>query len=63
MKASLEVSAVQNAVRLRNPVNTIMHSDRYSQLRSRKFLKALHRNGSVRSMGRVGACGDNATAA
>ncbi|MEU4819926.1 IS3 family transposase [Micromonospora aurantiaca] len=31
-----------------------------SQFRSRKFVKALHRNGLVGSMGRVGACGDNA---
>ena len=28
--------------------------------RSRKYIKALHRNGLVGSMGRVGAAGDNA---
>src|SRR5690606_1289236 len=39
---------------------TIVHSDRGSQFRSRKFVKVLHRNGLVGSMGRVGACGDNA---
>jgi transposase InsO family protein len=60
MKASLAVSALRNAVRLRNPAGTVVHSDRGSQFRSRKFVKALHHNGLVGSMGRVGACGDNA---
>jgi putative transposase len=60
MKASLAVSALRNAVQLRNPAGTIVHSDRGSQFRSRKFVKALHRNGLHGSMGRVGACGDNA---
>ncbi|GAA1129137.1 hypothetical protein GCM10009582_27950 [Arthrobacter flavus] len=31
-----------------------------SQFRSRKFVSALHANGLTGSMGRVGACGDNA---
>ena len=31
-----------------------------AQFRSRKFVKALRHNGLVGSMGRVGACGDNA---
>jgi putative transposase len=60
MKASLAVAALRNAVGLRQPAGTIVHSDRGSQFRSRKFVKALHRNGLVGSMGRVGACGDNA---
>jgi putative transposase len=60
MKASLAVSALRNAVRLRDPAGAIVHSDRGSQFRSRKFVKALHRNGLIGSMGRVGACGDNA---
>jgi transposase InsO family protein len=60
MKASLAVSALRNAVRMRDPAGTIVHSDRGSQFRSRKFVKALHRNGLAGSMGRVGACGDNA---
>jgi putative transposase len=60
MKAALAVSALHNAVRLRNPAATIVHSDRGSQFRSRKFVKALHRNGLRGSMGRVGACADNA---
>ncbi|WP_139806016.1 integrase core domain-containing protein, partial [Mycobacterium avium] len=39
---------------------TIVHSDRGSQFRSRKFVHALLHNGLHGSMGRVGACGDNA---
>jgi len=38
----------------------VVHSDRGSQFRSRKFLRALARHRMVGSMGRVGACGDNA---
>ena len=38
----------------------IVHSDRGSQFRSRKFVHALNRHGLVGSMGRVGAAGDNA---
>jgi putative transposase len=60
MTASLAVSALRNAVRLREPAGTIVHSDRGSQFRSRKFVNTLHRNGLCGSMGRVGACGDNA---
>jgi transposase InsO family protein len=37
-----------------------LHTDRGSQYRSRKHLHALHRHSMVGSMGRVGACGDNA---
>ncbi len=60
MKASLAVAALRNAVALRSPAGTIVHSDRGSQFRSRKFVRALHEYGLVGSMGRVGACGDNA---
>ena len=60
MKASLAVSALRNAVRLRSPAGTVVHSDRGSQFRSRKFVKALRDHCLVGSMGRVGACGDNA---
>ncbi|WP_240948426.1 IS3 family transposase, partial [Planosporangium mesophilum] len=60
MKASLAVSALRNAIRLRDPADTVVHSNRGSQFRSRKFVKVLHRNGLVGPMGRVGACGDNA---
>src|SRR6185369_10282415 len=45
---------------LRRPAGTIVHSDRGSQFRSRKFVEALHANGLSGSMGRVGACRDNA---
>jgi transposase InsO family protein len=60
MKASLAVSALHHAIGARSPVATIVHSDRGSQLRSRKFVNALSTNGLQGSMGRVGACGDNA---
>jgi putative transposase len=60
MTADLAVSALRNAVALRDPVGTIVHSDRGSQFRSRAFVTALKSNGLVGSMGRVGACGDNA---
>ena len=60
MKSSLAVAALRNAVALRQPVGTIVHSDRGSQFRSRKFVNELHRAGLAGSMGRVGAAGDNA---
>ena len=60
MKASLAVSALRNAIALRDPAGTIVHSDRGSQFRSKKFIRVLKSNGLVGSMGRVGACGDNA---
>ncbi|MEV6432975.1 IS3 family transposase [Nocardia sp. NPDC051463] len=60
MKASLAVSALNHAVAFRSPIATVVHSDRGSQFRSRKFLNALSVNGLQGSMGRVGACGDNA---
>lgn len=60
MKASLAVAALAHAVALRSPSGTVVHSDRGSQFRSRKFVSALHANGLTGSMGRVGACGDNA---
>jgi putative transposase len=60
MKASLAVAALRNAIELRQPSGTIVHSDRGSQFRSRKFVRALRRNGLVGSMGRVGTCADNA---
>lgn len=60
MKASLAVTALRNAISLRDPEATIVHSDRGSQFRSRKYVAALHRAGLRGSMGRVGACGDNA---
>lgn len=60
MKASLAVRALRNAISLRAPVATIVHSDRGSQFRSAKFVRALRDAGLQGSMGRVGACADNA---
>lgn len=60
MKSSLAVAALNHAVALRAPAATIVHSDRGGQFRSRKFVQALLHNGLHGSMGRVGACGDNA---
>ena len=51
MKASLAVAALNNAIALRGPVGTIVHSDRGSQFRSGKFLEALRSAGLVGSMG------------
>ncbi len=60
MKASLAVAALRNAVGLRSPAGTVVHSDRGSQFRSAKFVRLLRGNGLHGSMGRVGACADNA---
>ena len=61
MKSSLAVQALHNAVARRGDVaGCIVHSDRGSQFRARKFVHALNRHGLVGSMGRVGAAGDNA---
>jgi putative transposase len=60
MTASLAVSALRNAIALRSPDATIVHSDRGSQFRSHAFVRTLKHNHLIGSMGRVGACGDNA---
>ena len=61
MKARLAVTALGNAAARRGDIaGCVVHSDRGSQFRSRKFLAALESHGLVGSMGRVGACGDNA---
>jgi transposase InsO family protein len=61
MTASLAVSALRNAIALRSPVGTVVvHSDRGSQFRSAAFVRTLRSHGLTGSMGRVGACGDNA---
>ncbi len=60
MKASLAVAALRNAIGLRSPAGTIVHSDRGSQFRSTAYVRTLRNNGLVGSMGRVGACADNA---
>ena len=65
MKSRLAVAALSNAVARRqleggDVAGCVVHSDRGSQFRSRKFVHALNRHGMVGSMGRVGAAGDNA---
>jgi putative transposase len=60
MKSSLAVSALENAVRARRPAGTVVHSDRGSQFRARRFVESLRQYGLTGSMGRVGACADNA---
>lgn len=55
------MAALDDAMRKRgHPRDVIIHSDRGSQFRSRKFLRVLKRYKAKGSMGRVGACGDNA---
>ena len=61
MTAQLAVSALRNAIALRDPAGTVVvHSDRGSQFRSTVFVRTLKMHGLTGSMGRVGACGDNA---
>jgi transposase InsO family protein len=60
MTSDLAVNALRNAVALRNPAGTIVHSDRGSQFRSHAYVRALRAAGLAGSMGRVGACADNA---
>jgi putative transposase len=73
MKSSLAVAALRNAIARRDPVGTAVRSDRGSQtgldrssqhrlggLKRRCSSRASANNGLVGSMGRVGACGDNA---
>lgn len=65
MKSCLAVNALDNAVAARaaqgmTVTGCIVHADRGSQFRSRKFVAALHRNGLRGSMGRVATCADNA---
>ncbi len=61
MKSRLVVAALETAVARRGDVaGCIVHSDRGSQFRSRKYVAALHRHRVAGSMGQVGAAGDNA---
>lgn len=61
MKSRLAVAALESAVSRRGSVaGCVVHSDRGSQFRSRKFVRSLDRHDLVGSMGRVGAAGDNA---
>src|SRR4051812_26517702 len=61
MKSRLAVAALHNATARRGDVaGCVLHTDRGSQFRSRKFVRTLDRHHMVGSMGRVGAAGDNA---
>ncbi len=65
MKAGLAVAALNNAVARRaaagaDVAGCIVHADRGSQFRSRKFHRALARHGLVGSMGQVASAADNA---
>ncbi|MBQ1076851.1 IS3 family transposase [Micromonospora sp. C31] len=61
MKSRLAVNALHNAVARRGDVaGCVLHTDRGSQFRSRKFVRALNQHHVTGSMGRVGAAGDNA---
>ena len=60
MTSQLAVNALRNAVALRGAVGTVVHSDRGSQFRSHAYVQALREAGLHGSMGRVGACADNA---
>ncbi|MGW2785053.1 IS3 family transposase [Streptomyces populi] len=61
MKSRLAVAALNNAVaRRENVAGCVLHSDRGSHFRSRKFVQALDRHRITGSIGRVGAAGDNA---
>ena len=61
MKSRLAFQALEDAVAMRSDVaGCIVHSDRGSQFRSRKMLRAVARHRMVGSMGRVGSSADNA---
>ncbi|MFD0070109.1 MULTISPECIES: IS3 family transposase [unclassified Streptomyces] len=61
MKSHLAVTALNNAVARREDVaGCVLHTDRGSQFRSRKFVLALAHHQMAGSIGRVGAAGDNA---
>lgn len=61
MKSGLAVAALDNAVaRCENVAGCVLHSDRGSQFRYRKFVQALDRYRIAGSIGRAGAAGDNA---
>lgn len=60
MTAELAVAALRNAVAMRSPAGTVVHSDRGSQFRSHVYVHALRSHQLHGSMGRVGACADNA---
>lgn len=60
MKSELAAAACRNAITLRAPTGTIVHSDIGSQFRSKKVVRLVKNNGLRGSMGRVGSSSDNA---
>lgn len=63
MKASLAVRALTNAVALRDPTETIVHRDRGSQFRSRRFVQTSRKHCPTKVYKvpwAVGTWGDNA---
>ncbi len=62
MKSDLAVDALASAVARRggDVAGCIVHSDRGSQFRSRKFLRELARHDLAGSMGQLASAGDNA---
>jgi putative transposase len=65
MQSRLAVAALESAAARRRHdggelAGCVVHSDRGSQFRSRKFIAALHHNDMVELMGQVGSAGDNA---
>jgi putative transposase len=60
--AQLAVAAIRNAGLRRDCASVTVHTDRGSQFRSRVFVSTLNKWNMVGSMGRVDACGDNASA-
>ena len=62
MEASLAVDALRSAVQRRggDVAGCVVHSDRGSQFRSRKFLRELTCHGLVGSMDQVASAGDHA---
>lgn len=61
MKSHLTVNALNSAAARREKVaGCVAHSDRGSQFRSKNMQRAILAHRMVGSMGRVGACGDNA---
>lgn len=63
MTSQLAVDALEMAIARRGRDTTagcVVHADRGSQFRSRRFVAALHRHGLIGSMGRVASSADNA---
>jgi putative transposase len=60
MKESQAVAAVRNAVMLHSLEGIVVHSDRNSFFCLEEIVQTLGNNNPIDSMGRIGACADNA---